>query len=74
MCKQPSFLGQNLPIFTIFEIFTKTSEQEKTQYLLRLLGFFVGVEGLQIPLSRRAVDKITPSLRSGGSFFLFVLF
>jgi hypothetical protein len=39
----------------------------------RLYCIVVGVEGLQIPLTRRAVDESTSSLRSGGPFFIFVL-
>jgi hypothetical protein len=37
------------------------------------LIYWFSVEGFLIPLSRRAVDKSTPSLRSGGAFFLSVL-
>jgi hypothetical protein len=38
------------------------------------LIYWFSVEGVQIPWSRRAVDKSTPSLRSGDPFFNPVLF
>jgi hypothetical protein len=38
------------------------------------LIYWFSIEGVQIPLSRRAMDKSTPSLRSGGPFFISVLF
>ena len=37
------------------------------------LIYWFSVEGVQIALSRRAVDKSTPSMRSGGPFFILVL-
>ena len=39
----------------------------------RLYCIVVGVEGLQIPLTRRAVDESTSSLHSFGAFSVSVL-
>jgi len=58
-----------------FTVLLSYSNHQETKKALSFDNAFirVGVEGLKIPLTRRAMDKSTPSLRSGGSFFLFVL-
>jgi len=43
-------------------------QNEKSTIQMDSASIRVGDEGFQIPITRRAVDKSTPSLCSGGTF------